>query len=64
MNNPAGACWRKSTHSAEGACVEVADGLSAVVQVRDSKDVAGPVLVFSAQSWRNFLREFKEKDHG
>lgn len=41
------AVWRKSTRSAsqEGACVEVA-GLPAAVAVRDSKDPAGPVLVF------------------
>ncbi|WFE96818.1 DUF397 domain-containing protein [Micromonospora sp. WMMD987] len=64
MNDPVGACWRKSTHSAEGACVEVADGLAVGVGVRDSKDTAGPALVFSAQSWRIFLREIKEKDHG
>ncbi|WFE64406.1 DUF397 domain-containing protein [Micromonospora sp. WMMD714] len=59
------AVWRKSSRSsAQGNCFEIADGQSAGVGVRDSKNVAGPVLVFSAQSWRNFLCEFKEKDHG
>ncbi|MBO4161578.1 MULTISPECIES: DUF397 domain-containing protein [Micromonospora] len=51
-----GAVWRKGSRSgAEGNCVEVADNLPAVVGVRDSKDVAGPVLVFSPQAWRSFL---------
>ncbi|MEU8373555.1 DUF397 domain-containing protein [Micromonospora sp. NPDC048894] len=64
MNDLASSRWRKSTRSAEGACVEVADSLAVGVGVRDSKDVAGPVLVFSAQSWRNFLREIKENHRG
>lgn len=55
MSDTAVPRWRKSTHSAEGACVEVADGLSDGVGVRDSKDSAGPVLVFSRQAWRTFL---------
>lgn len=27
------------------------------VGVRDSKDPAGPVLVFSAERWRSFVRQ-------
>lgn len=48
--------WRKSSHSSSGgtSCVEVADG-----SVRDSKNPAGPVLVFPAERWREFLVEFK-----
>ncbi|MEU7619585.1 DUF397 domain-containing protein [Micromonospora rifamycinica] len=65
MAEIAGVTWRKSSHSsAQGNCVEVADGQPAVVGVRDSKDIAGPVLVFPTQSWRSFLRGVKEKDHG
>ena len=51
-----GAAWRKSTRSATGDCVEVADNLPGVVGVRDSKDVAGPVLAFEAYAWMAFVR--------
>ncbi|MGX4656130.1 DUF397 domain-containing protein [Micromonospora sp. SCSIO 07396] len=55
--------WRKSSRSSDqGNCVEVADNLSAVVGVRDSKDIAGPVLVFSVSSWRNFLSVVRQAD--
>jgi hypothetical protein len=47
--------WRKSTRSSDnGACVEVrraADG----VEVRDSKNMAGPSLCFAAPRWTAFL---------
>ena len=54
--------WRKSSYSGGngGACVEVAAAAGAkrdpgrVVAVRDSKDPAGPVLVFTADEWRAF----------
>lgn len=51
------ALWRKSSRSndgCEGDCVEVA-GLPGRVAMRDSKDPAGPVLVFSHAPWRVFL---------
>ncbi|CCH20665.1 DUF397 domain-containing protein [Micromonospora lupini] len=52
-----GARWRKSTRSngSGGACVEVADNLSGLVAVRDSKDPTGPVLVFAPDAWRAFV---------
>jgi predicted secreted Zn-dependent protease len=47
--------WRKSTRSgAAGHCVEVAE-TPAAVYVRDSKDVAGPVLRFAAHDWARFI---------
>ena len=47
--------WRKSTRSEQnGACVEarVVDG---AVDVRDSKDPAGPTLRFTAGQWKAFI---------
>jgi hypothetical protein len=48
------ALWRKSTHSLNNGCVEVAfvDGQ---VGVRDSKDPDGPALVFTASEWEAFI---------
>jgi hypothetical protein len=49
------AAWRRSLRSqAQGNCVEVAmlDGITAI---RDSKDPAGPVLLFSPGEWDAFL---------
>jgi len=40
--------WRKSSESSESAnCVELRVGPDGMVEVRDSKDPAGPVLHFS-----------------
>jgi hypothetical protein len=51
--------WRKSSYSgANGACVEVA-GRPEAVAVRDSKDPAGPVLVFTRQAWAAFTESTK-----
>ena len=50
-----GLIWRKSARSAAaGHCVEVASAAAAVF-VRDSKDVAGPVLEFGPQGWAQFI---------
>lgn len=45
--------WRKSSHSAEGNCLEVAL-IQGHVAVRDSKD-PGPMLTFSPQEWTELL---------
>ncbi|MGC4795218.1 DUF397 domain-containing protein [Micromonospora saelicesensis] len=50
-----GALWRTSTRSGNSECVEVADNLPEVVGVRDSKEPAGPVLVFAPAAWRAFV---------
>ncbi|GAA1154098.1 hypothetical protein GCM10009654_07050 [Streptomyces hebeiensis] len=56
-----GADWRKSSYSnqAGGDCVEVADGLQAVVPVRDSKVPHGPALCFETAVWAVFIGELK-----
>jgi hypothetical protein len=48
--------WIKSSYSSEegGECVEVAMTVAAV-QVRDSKDESGPVLVFDSAAWTAFV---------
>ncbi|MFJ3792506.1 DUF397 domain-containing protein [Kitasatospora sp. NPDC090091] len=48
--------WRKSTYSnGQGDCIEVADGCTEIVPVRDSKDPNGPALTFTADAWRAFV---------
>ncbi|MEU8704977.1 DUF397 domain-containing protein [Streptomyces sp. NPDC048565] len=52
------ATWRKSSYSGStgGECVEVAaDGCSASVPVRDSKNPSGPVLIMSTTAWQAFV---------
>ncbi|MFI0894973.1 DUF397 domain-containing protein [Streptomyces sp. NPDC020983] len=53
--------WRKSSYSNGdgGECVEVADGLTGVVPVRDSKDPEGPALLFGADAWVAFVGAVK-----
>ncbi|MER5968607.1 DUF397 domain-containing protein [Streptomyces sp. NPDC002055] len=55
------AAWRKSSHSNPdgGACIEVADGITGVVPVRDSKDPQGPALLFPAEAWTAFIDDVK-----
>ncbi|MER7585556.1 DUF397 domain-containing protein [Kitasatospora sp. NPDC097691] len=49
--------WRKSSYSGPngGQCIEVADGYSGLMPVRDSKDPSGPALVFSSPAWQSFV---------
>ncbi|MEU9228412.1 DUF397 domain-containing protein [Streptomyces massasporeus] len=42
---------------------EVADGLRAVVRVRDGKAPQGPALCFEAASWAAFTAELKAGHH-
>ncbi|WP_214109311.1 DUF397 domain-containing protein [Acrocarpospora catenulata] len=53
----AGAMWKKSSLSGNGGgnCVEVAANLPGIVAVRDSKNPAGPALVFTPAEWVAFL---------
>ncbi|MDT0447383.1 DUF397 domain-containing protein [Streptomyces johnsoniae] len=60
----AGADWVKSSYSSGngGACLEYAKNIAAaagIVPVRDSKDLAGPVLTFAAADWTGFVGAVK-----
>jgi Domain of unknown function (DUF397) len=50
------AVWRKSTRTQQsGQCVEIAT-VDQVIGVRDSKDPAGPFLVFTRRAFAAFVR--------
>jgi prepilin-type processing-associated H-X9-DG protein len=51
--------WRKSSHSGDNGCVEVAF-LDGHVAVRDSKDRHGPFPRFTPAEWRAFLRGVRD----
>lgn len=52
--------WYKSSRSGAGKeCVEVAHLNAGHVGVRDSKNPAGPALVFSPTTWDTFLTNTK-----
>ncbi|MFF4210956.1 DUF397 domain-containing protein [Streptomyces sp. NPDC001796] len=54
--------WRKSTYSGNegGSCIEVLDGYTTGVPVRDSKAPQGPALVFSSTGWSSFVAAVKD----
>ncbi|TDC77071.1 DUF397 domain-containing protein [Streptomyces hainanensis] len=56
------AAWRKSSYSDGGMdnCVEVADGYAGALPVRDSKQPAGPTLVFPAHGWNHFITQLQD----
>jgi len=58
--------WVKSTYStSQGSeCVEVAPLADGGRAVRDSKDPDGPVLRFTADEWRAFVRSVKAGQSG
>lgn len=53
--------WRKSSYStgAGDDCVEIANGHPALTPVRDSKNPAGPALLFGDTAWAEFLDAVK-----
>ncbi len=56
--------WRKSSRSGAGNnCVEVTD-LGGGRAVRDSKDAAGPALVFGAAQWAAFTAGVRAGEFG
>ena len=55
------AMWHKSRHSGnEEGCVETAFLQDGHVGVRDSKDRAGPVLLYTPREWRAFIAGVKD----
>ncbi|MFK3982626.1 DUF397 domain-containing protein [Micromonospora sp. NPDC050397] len=62
MRDLTGARWRKSSRSngSGGECVEVADNLTGIVGVRDSKDPHGPALTVTPEAWRAFVSFAKQ----
>lgn len=59
MDVPGPLAWRKSARSiSNGACVEVAPVTGTIV-VRDSVNPVGPVVRYSAQTWRAFIADAK-----
>ncbi len=61
-----GAQWLKSSYSegGNGQCIEVAANLPGVVPVRDSKDPAGPALIFPASSFSEFVTAIRDGEFG
>jgi len=57
-----GAKWFKSRHSSGGTgeCVEVAHLDGGLVGVRDSKNPAGPALVFTPGEWDAFTGDVSD----
>ncbi|WNI31366.1 DUF397 domain-containing protein [Streptomyces sp. ITFR-6] len=56
------ASWVKSSYSnAQSSCVEIATVGGGAVPVRDSKNIAGPVIVLSEHAWHAFLTGIDEK---
>ncbi|GGT34603.1 hypothetical protein GCM10010207_38310 [Streptomyces atratus] len=56
------ATWRRSSYSNSsggGDCLEVADGHTGIVPVRDSKRPEGPALAIAASAWTPFVESVK-----
>jgi Domain of unknown function (DUF397) len=54
------ATWRKSTRSNNnGSCVEIRR-VKATIEMRDTKDQSGPVLMFRTEVWRDFMGAISE----
>ncbi|MFI7003487.1 DUF397 domain-containing protein [Nocardia sp. NPDC050175] len=57
--------WFKSSHSSGGGeCVEVAFLDSDMIGVRDSKNPAGPALIFTPTEWATFTASVTAGEFG
>ncbi|MFF2652151.1 DUF397 domain-containing protein [Streptomyces sp. NPDC058045] len=56
------AVWRSSSYSNGdgGNCVEVVDGHTGIVPVRDSKVPNGSFLTIAAPAWASFVNSLKD----
>ena len=62
-NSPVG--WRRSTYSSyNGNCVEIAGLPDALIGVRDSKNIEGGSLRFSAAEWDAFVGSIRSGNFG
>ncbi|MGW1977451.1 DUF397 domain-containing protein [Streptomyces sp. NPDC001889] len=53
--------WRKSSHSTNGGnCLEVGEGITHVVPLRDSKDPHGPALMLAPSAFTAFVTAVRE----
>ncbi|MFE6857420.1 DUF397 domain-containing protein [Nocardia sp. NPDC057668] len=56
----AGAAWFKSSYSRPNSdCVEAVHLSNGAVGVRDSKNPAGPALLFEGAAWDEFLADVR-----
>ncbi|MFD8708718.1 DUF397 domain-containing protein [Kitasatospora sp. NPDC059648] len=53
---------KSSASNPNDNCVEVADGITGLIPVRDSKDPHGPALGFSPAAWRAFVAGIRAGD--
>jgi hypothetical protein len=55
------AAWFKSSYSngQGGSCVEVCTSQPGIVGIRDSKNVPGPQLAVTGQTWARFVQAIK-----
>lgn len=58
--------WRKSSYSSPngGDCLEVGEGMTHIVPVRDSKVPEGAALMFSSASWSAFISSARTGELG
>jgi hypothetical protein len=61
---PLSRIWAKSSYSDPngGNCVEARYAITSTVQVRDSKNPAGPALSFSSDCWQAFTAAVRAAD--
>ncbi|GAA1013845.1 transcriptional regulator [Acrocarpospora pleiomorpha] len=52
--------WRKSRHSSNGNCLEVARLGLRHVGIRDSNDLSGVALIVSVEDWRALAAGIKD----